>query len=59
LSYNNLSGRIPSGHQLDTLKADDPASVYIGNPSLCGYPLPKGLSWRSANTKKPLKMERR
>jgi hypothetical protein len=41
LSYNNLSGRIPSGHQLDTLKADDPASMYIGNPSLRGYPLPK------------------
>jgi hypothetical protein len=41
LPYNNLSGRIPSRHQLDTLKADDPASMYIGNPSLCGYPLPK------------------
>jgi hypothetical protein len=40
LSYNNLSGRITSGHQLDTLKTDDPASMYIGNPGLCGHPLP-------------------
>lgn len=41
LSYNNLSGRIPSGHQLDTLSSDDPTSMYIGNPDLCGHPLPK------------------
>lgn len=41
LSYNNLSGRIPSGHQLDTLMTDDPASMYIGNSGLCGHPLPK------------------
>jgi hypothetical protein len=41
LSYNNLSGRIPSGHQLDILKADDPASMYIGNPGLCGQPIPR------------------
>ncbi|KAF6998070.1 hypothetical protein CFC21_014227 [Triticum aestivum] len=40
LSYNNLSGRIPSGHQLDTLNTDDPASMYIGNPALCGHPVP-------------------
>jgi Leucine-rich repeat (LRR) protein len=41
LSYNNLSGKIPSGYQLDILKVDDPASIYIGNPGLCGHPLPK------------------
>uniref|UniRef100_R7WC50 LRR receptor-like serine/threonine-protein kinase FLS2 n=1 Tax=Aegilops tauschii TaxID=37682 RepID=R7WC50_AEGTA len=41
LSYNGLSGRIPLGRQLDTLKTDDPASMYIGNPGLCGRPLPK------------------
>ncbi|CAL4910685.1 unnamed protein product [Urochloa decumbens] len=41
LSYNNLSGIIPSGHQLDILRTDDPASMYIGNPGLCGHPLPK------------------
>ncbi|KAK1698278.1 hypothetical protein QYE76_014975 [Lolium multiflorum] len=41
LSYNNLSGRIPSGYQLDILKADDPASMYIGNPGLCGHPIPR------------------
>jgi hypothetical protein len=41
LSYNDLSGRIPSGRQLDTLQTDDPASMYIGNPGLCGRPVPK------------------
>ncbi|EMS67398.1 Receptor-like protein 12 [Triticum urartu] len=40
LSYNNLSGRIPTGHQLDTLNTDNPASMYIGNPGLCGHPVP-------------------
>jgi Leucine-rich repeat (LRR) protein len=39
MSYNNLSGKIPSGNQLDTLNTDDPASMYIGNPGLCGPPL--------------------
>jgi Leucine-rich repeat (LRR) protein len=39
LSYNNLTGRIPSGNQLQTLS--DQASIYIGNPGLCGPPLPK------------------
>ncbi|KAG6491224.1 hypothetical protein ZIOFF_052560 [Zingiber officinale] len=33
LSYNNLSGSIPYGNQLQTL---DDASIYIGNPFLCG-----------------------
>jgi hypothetical protein len=37
LSYNILSGRIPTGNQLQTL--EDPASIYIGNPGLCGPPL--------------------
>ncbi|XP_058076475.1 receptor-like protein EIX1 [Magnolia sinica] len=36
LSYNNLSGRIPTGNQLRTL--EDP-SIYIGNNGLCGPPL--------------------
>ena len=35
LSYNNLSGRIPTGNQLQTL--DDP-SIYENNPALCGHP---------------------
>ncbi|KAM3300809.1 hypothetical protein ACQJBY_041703 [Aegilops geniculata] len=39
LSYNNLSGRIPSGHQLDIIETNDPASMYIGNPGLCGLPV--------------------
>ncbi|KAK4487918.1 hypothetical protein RD792_003656 [Penstemon davidsonii] len=38
LSHNNLSGRIPTGHQLQTLV--DP-SIYEGSPQLCGGPLPK------------------
>ncbi|CAL5053285.1 unnamed protein product [Urochloa decumbens] len=39
LSYNNLTGQIPSGNQLQVL--DDAASIYIGNPGLCGPPLSK------------------
>ena len=42
LSYNSLRGKIPSGNQLQAL--DDQASVYIGNPSLCGPPLPRNCS---------------
>ncbi|BBN69158.1 disease resistance family protein / LRR family protein, partial [Prunus dulcis] len=38
LAYNNLVGRIPSGNQLQTFT--DP-SIYMGNPSLCGVPLPR------------------
>ena len=39
LSYNNLSGRIPSGNQLPIL-INGP-SIYIGNQYLCGQPPPK------------------
>ncbi|GJU22445.1 leucine-rich repeat protein [Tanacetum coccineum] len=35
LSYNNLSGRIPTSTQLQSFSN----SSYIGNPSLCGLPL--------------------
>jgi Leucine-rich repeat (LRR) protein len=42
LSYNNLTGTIPSGNQLRTL--DDQASIYIGNPGLCGPPLIRNCS---------------
>ncbi|XP_047049566.1 receptor-like protein EIX1 [Lolium rigidum] len=42
LSYNNLTGTIPSGNQLRTL--DDQASIYIGNPGLCGPPLTRSCS---------------
>ncbi|XP_034212726.1 receptor-like protein EIX2 [Prunus dulcis] len=41
LAYNNLVGRIPSGNQLQTFT--DP-SIYMGNPSLCGVPLPRKCS---------------
>ncbi|XP_008226203.1 PREDICTED: receptor-like protein 12 [Prunus mume] len=37
LANNNLVGRIPLGSQLQTFT--DP-SIYMGNPSLCGVPLP-------------------
>ncbi|GKV45914.1 hypothetical protein SLEP1_g52940 [Rubroshorea leprosula] len=37
LSYNNFSGRIPSSTQLQSL----PTSAFVGNPALCGPPLPK------------------
>lgn len=37
LSFNNLSGRIPWSNHLQTFDA----SVYAGNPGLCGPPLSK------------------
>ncbi|XP_030968178.1 receptor-like protein EIX1 isoform X2 [Quercus lobata] len=36
LSFNNLTGRIPSGNQLQTI---NDATMYKGNPLLCGSPL--------------------
>ncbi|XP_030969922.1 receptor-like protein EIX2 [Quercus lobata] len=36
LSFNKLIGRIPYGNQLQTL---NDATIYKGNPSLCGFPL--------------------
>uniref|UniRef100_A0A7N2LLV2 Uncharacterized protein n=2 Tax=Quercus lobata TaxID=97700 RepID=A0A7N2LLV2_QUELO len=40
LSYNDLSGRIPSSNQLQSFDA----VRYIGNPQLCGDPLPKNCT---------------
>lgn len=37
LSCNNLSGRIPTGTQLQRLDQE----AYMGNPGLCGSPLPE------------------
>ena len=36
LSFNKLTGRMPSGSQLQTL---NDATIYKGNPLLCGSPL--------------------
>ncbi|KAJ1255417.1 hypothetical protein BS78_K241100 [Paspalum vaginatum] len=55
LSYNNLSGRIPSGRQLDTLMADDPTSMYIGNPGLCGHPLPNACPGDQPSQEAPMR----
>ncbi|KAK7303029.1 hypothetical protein RJT34_13928 [Clitoria ternatea] len=41
LSYNNLSGQIPVANQFGTF--NDP-SIYVGNPELCGGPLPSNCS---------------
>ncbi|KAL0010031.1 hypothetical protein SO802_005139 [Lithocarpus litseifolius] len=40
LSYNNFFGKIPSGTQLQSFDA----LSYIGNPQLCGDPLPKSCT---------------
>lgn len=37
LSYNHLTGRVPSGRQLGTFQNGS----YMGNDGLCGYPLTK------------------
>uniref|UniRef100_A0ACD5VCB3 Uncharacterized protein n=1 Tax=Avena sativa TaxID=4498 RepID=A0ACD5VCB3_AVESA len=42
MSYNNLTGVVPSGNQLQAL--EDPSYIYIGNPGLCGPPLPRNCS---------------
>jgi hypothetical protein len=46
LSYNHLSGRIPSGRQLETLNN---MYMYIGNPGLCGPPLLNNCSTNETN----------
>ncbi|KAM3196536.1 hypothetical protein ACQJBY_072301 [Aegilops geniculata] len=43
LSYNNLSGKIPTGNQFQTFDASD----YIGNIGLCGYPLTNNCTGNS------------
>ncbi|KAF3949875.1 hypothetical protein CMV_024304 [Castanea mollissima] len=40
LCYLNLAGKIPLGTQLQTFDA----LSYIGNPQLCGYPLPRNCT---------------
>ena len=48
LSYNNLSGRIPSSTQLQSFDA----VRYIGNPQLCDDPLPKSCTIKEQSLNK-------
>ena len=43
LWHNNLTGRIPSGTQLESLHSQNP-HIYDGNVGLCGYPLHKNCT---------------
>ncbi|XP_074318001.1 receptor-like protein EIX2 [Silene latifolia] len=54
LSYNNLSGMIPDGTQLQSFDI----SAYMGNPGLCGAPLPKCHKDEEAITPKNIDKER-
>ncbi|KAH7841509.1 hypothetical protein Vadar_030835 [Vaccinium darrowii] len=49
LSNNNLSGKIPLGTQLQSFNA----SVYSGNPQLCGVPLPYKCPWEEEGGETP------
>ncbi|KAF7046375.1 hypothetical protein CFC21_055405 [Triticum aestivum] len=45
LSYNTLTGKIPTGNQFHTFDASD----YIGNIGLCGYPLTNNCTGNSSS----------
>ncbi|XP_071704080.1 receptor-like protein EIX2 [Rutidosis leptorrhynchoides] len=49
LSSNNLAGRIPRSTQLQSFNA----ASYIGNPALCGLPLPNECPGDEATSSKP------
>jgi hypothetical protein len=48
MSYNNLSGKIPTGSQLQTLFDQDPY-IYAGNNYLCSPLVPKSCSEPKGN----------
>ncbi|KAM3747295.1 hypothetical protein ACB098_05G024400 [Castanea mollissima] len=48
LSYNNFYGRIPSSTQLQSFDA----LSYVGNPQLCGDPLPKNCTIEEESLKR-------
>ncbi|KAK7826640.1 receptor-like protein eix2 [Quercus suber] len=48
LSYNNFFGRIPSSTQLQSFDA----LSYVGNPQLCGDPLPKNCTIEEESLKR-------
>ncbi|XP_028787214.1 receptor-like protein EIX1, partial [Neltuma alba] len=54
LSHNNLSGKIPSGTQLQGFDA----SVYEGNPYLCGSPLERLCPDENRNPKDSFTIEK-
>ncbi|KAL2585520.1 hypothetical protein GLYMA_13G003500v4 [Glycine max] len=47
LSYNDFTGQIPLGTQLQSFDAWS----YVGNPKLCGLPLPKNCSKQNIHDK--------
>ncbi|CAH9140448.1 unnamed protein product [Cuscuta epithymum] len=49
VSNNNLSGRIPKGTQLQSFNA----SLYRGNPALCGDPLPNSCAGEESTYSSP------
>ncbi|CAH9122410.1 unnamed protein product [Cuscuta epithymum] len=49
VSNNNLSGKIPKGTQLQSFNA----SAYVGNPELCGDPLPNSCPGEETTHRSP------
>uniref|UniRef100_A0A0D3HN52 non-specific serine/threonine protein kinase n=1 Tax=Oryza barthii TaxID=65489 RepID=A0A0D3HN52_9ORYZ len=57
LSYNNLTGPIPSGGQLETLYTYNPL-MYSGNNGLCGFPLQRSCPGNSTSKNGDLSKEK-
>lgn len=57
MSYNNLTGPIPSGGQLETLYTYNPL-MYSGNNGLCGFPLQRSCPGNSTSKNGDLSKEK-